>query len=602
MASKLQKSWEDRIARAKKCRDEWADHFKVQMARDYFEGKQNPGWPADEWITINKVYSHLMAQLPTLYSMDPYFYVKLKKSYSVDPANIALWENQGRTRQAMLNYLKGELDLKSHARLGIQDAHFAYGVLKVRRASDEQKHPHAGEPIVDEAGKELMDPETGAPLIYPDSLPINERYETCRVHPDDILWDEDAGPLEESWKWVAQHIVMTKEEALADSRFNSRIINSIRGRSRESDKERDKRVAERILSGDIRSSKNDETFLDFWEIYDLKAREWLVIVEGGEDLAKKPQSLPAGVEKHPFSFLRFTLRDNSPYPIPPMFNGIDPQREYNMSRSRIQTHRKRFNRKYEVVVNQLEDEDEVSKLESGDDGTIIRSMARGAVTPISDAPLDQQTYTELSLLNNDMVEIFGSSDQSRGIARADSATEASILDTRQDIKEGDRMSMVVDWITKWARKMDQLVQVHIEGDEAVRVLGGPKGEEWVNVRARDYEDIAGEYEYSVNVGASRPRLPDIERAQWIAFLSQVVVPFPHILTAPNSFKRFAEMFHIEDEAVIEEMRQLGEKIFTGQMPMPGNTGGGPSENPVAAALGAAMGPMGGNTNGGGAQV
>jgi hypothetical protein len=37
------------------------------------------------------------------------------------------------------------------------------------------------------------------------------------------------------------------------------------------------------------------------------------------------------------------------------------------------------------------------------------------------------------------------------------------------------------------------------------------------------------------------------------------------------------------------------------MPMPGGGGGGgPSENPVAAVLGAAMGPMGGNVNGGGA--
>jgi hypothetical protein len=85
LATELQKKWEEKIRRAEKAKKDWADQFEVPKLRQYFEGKQNPGYPADEWITINKFYSHVMAQLPLLYSMDPYFYVKLKKSYSIDP-------------------------------------------------------------------------------------------------------------------------------------------------------------------------------------------------------------------------------------------------------------------------------------------------------------------------------------------------------------------------------------------------------------------------------------------------------------------------------------------------------------------------------------
>jgi hypothetical protein len=62
------------------------------MGRQYFEGMQNPGEPDNEWITVNKIYAHLMAQLPTLYSVDPYFYVKLKRSFSPDPVQIAVYE------------------------------------------------------------------------------------------------------------------------------------------------------------------------------------------------------------------------------------------------------------------------------------------------------------------------------------------------------------------------------------------------------------------------------------------------------------------------------------------------------------------------------
>ena len=123
--TELQTKWEERIQDAVKVRDEWAKEFRVDMGRDYFEGKQNPGYPEDEWITIPKIYAHLQAQLPFLYSMDPYFYVKLKKSHKkglgrLDEQEfaqvIAEDELKGTVRQGMLNYLKGELKLKSKAR------------------------------------------------------------------------------------------------------------------------------------------------------------------------------------------------------------------------------------------------------------------------------------------------------------------------------------------------------------------------------------------------------------------------------------------------------------------------------------------------------
>lgn len=590
-----QKTWEERILKAKKVREEWADEFKVQLGRDYFEGRQNPGYPADEWITVNKIYSHLSAQLPLLYSIDPYFYVKVSKSFSIDPQEIAKFEQRGKIRQAYLNYLKKELELKEKARMGILDAHFEYGILKARRASDSKKHPQAGEPILDDAGKPLTG-ESG-PLVYPDALPINERYELCRIHPKDFLFDAEAGPLEDSWKWVAQKLTMTKAAALEDDRYSKAAVKSAKGRQ-PADKKEKGGIVDTFLNKFAKDDSDD--LLDIWEIYNLEKREMLSIAEGADAFLIKPRSLPPGIEKHPFSILRFMLRDDSPYPIPPVSPALDPQKEYSLSRSRLLTHRKRFNRKYEVVTNKLMDPDaDMSKLENGDDGTLITVQALGAVQAIQDAPLDQMGLTELSLLNNDMVEIFGTPSSARGVADADSATEASILDKRLEVREGDKLSMVVDWITTIANKLDQLVETHIDKDEAVKIAG-PQGEFWQIVRQKDYESINGQFEYTVNLGASQPRLPDIERSQWIAFMSQVVIPFPHILTAPSVMKRMAEMFHIEDDAALEEFRQMGLKIMSGAMPMPGGQGGGASDNPVAAIMGAAMGPMGGNTNGGGA--
>jgi hypothetical protein len=595
-ATDIQKKWEQRIIDAKRVRDQWKEEFKVSLGIDYFEGKSNPGVPETEWININKIYSHLQAQLPKLYSVDPYFYVKVKKSHEIDVARILEFERRGDVRAAMLNYLKVELDLKTKARLAIQDAHFSFGVLKVRRASDLEEHPNAGEPIVDEEGNELNNEETGEPLLYPDEIPVNERYEINRIHPDDFLWDEDAGPLPESWGWVASHTQLTVDEALDDPRFSSSAVRAVKPK-RKKDEYENRGVVSRFVAN---QANDEEDIIDVWEIYDMKKKEWLVIAEDGKKPLIKPRNTPPGIDDHSFAILRFTLRDKSPYPIPPVYNAIDPQREMSLSRSRLMTHRKRFNRKYEVVTSKLVDErDALDALEVGEDGTCIPVMANGAITPIKDAPLDPNNLIEMRLLDNDIVEALGSPDLARGIASADSATEAGILDLRLGIREGDRMSMVVDFVQDTARKLDMLVQFHIDEDEAVKITG-PQGEEWRTIRKRDYEPIQGEFEYSVNVGATQPRLPDIERAQLTAFLSQVVIPFPQILTQKAIVKQFAELFHIEDDAFIEALIMLGKQIMGGQLPMPGAQGGGPSNNPVAQIMGMAGGAAGGNANGGGA--
>lgn len=587
--------WQDRIRRSVKKRKEWAEQFQVELARSYFDGKQNPGYPNSEWITINKIYSHLMAQLPTLYGMDPYFYVKLKKSFNPDPVEIANYDRRGKIRQSYLNYLKTELKLKEKARMGIQDAHFSYGIMKVRYAADEVENPDAGKPMQDDQENDIQG-ENGEPLLEPDKIPINERYVLSRVDSDDFIFDEDAGPLEESWKFLAEKIRITKEEAEKDIRINSAVLKKLKAKTLEESR----KESQTPRVGDDTKSKDADIYV-MWEVYDLLRNEWFIIPEDEDFYVKEPGKLADGVEKHPYAILRFTLRDKSAYPIPPVSQAMDPQREYCLARSRIMTHRKRFNRKYEINVQGLESENEISKLESGDDGTIIRkNVSQQLVIPINDAPLDQQNYLELNHLNNDIVEIFGTPDQSRGIASADSATEADILDKRMEIREGDKMTMVIEWITTIAEKLDQLIQENITRDEAVRIVG-PEGEHWQLVKAADYEEIQGEYEYSVNVGSTIPRLPQTERASWMAFL-QLLAAFPQLMTQKRIMKRMAEMHHIEDEAMIDEFFQMGQKIMSGQMPMPGATQNQPGQMDPKALLGGLLGgALGGNVGGAAAQ-
>jgi hypothetical protein len=274
-----------------------------------------------------------------------------------------------------------------------------------------------------------------------------------------------------------------------------------------------------------------------------------------------------------------------------------------LARSRYLTHRKRFNRKYELFVGGLTDESEADKLEAGEDGAIIRKQTpQPVVTPINDAPLDQNGWAEIQHLNNDLNEISGYGGNARGVADADSATEADILEKRLNIREGDRLSLVSEWILEIAEKLDQLVQANISRDEAVKIVG-PQGEFWQEVKTTDYEEIAGEFQYSMNMGATSPQLPQLERAQFIALL-QLFANFPQILTNPHLVKRVMEMHNFDDEVVVKELVAMAQKMMSGVMPMPGqqgSTAGSPGQ-PGAATAGAALGMLGGLFNGGGAQA
>ena len=608
--SDIQKKWEERIERGKCFKDEdFTKPFKVELGRDYFEGKQNPGWPENEWLTINKIYSHIKAQLPVLYAIDPYFYVKLKKSYKPDPMSVVTMEQKGKMRQAYLNYLKGETELKTKARMSIQDAFFAYGVIKTHFTAEEIENPDAGQPMLDDDEIEMIDPETGQLILEPDTIPINERYKVTRIHPDNLIFPEHSGPLDDEWPWIAERFVISKAQAKKNKWISKTALDDAPTKTKAEAEKDKKKGFFSVFSTKTDSDKktSDQEYYVGYEIYDLENSEWLIIIEDAKSPAKDPGPLPKGTEDHPYSILRFTLRDKSPYPIPPVSQALDPQKELNMARSRIMTHRKRFNRKYVLSRQFFSDPDDAaSKLTYGEDGTVLTTDAgdaRMAVSAIQDAQLDQQTYLEISALNGDLVETLSTSGEARGLPQADSATQAALIDKRLEVREGDMLSQVVDWVTDIARKLDQLVQAHITEDEAVKIYG-PQGEFWEMVKSTDYQAIDGEFEYSVNVGAMLPRLPQTERAQWMAFL-QVLMGFPHLMTSKHFMTQMAELHHIEDENMVEELRQIGLQIMQGSMPMPGGGGGSqagvPEDNAITKVLGAALGDQGGNANGGGAE-
>lgn len=594
------KDWLDKIKRAQEVKDAWKKQFQVDKALEYWEGSNRPAYyAADEWISINLIYSILRSTLPSLYSTDPYFYVKLARSYNPDPTQIALYEAQANVRQSMLNYLKRELNLKPKARLSIFDAFFQFGVCKVALGSEVWENPEAGKPLMSDDGTPLVG-EDGQDLKEPDYLSANEAYEITRVHPDDFLVDEDAGPIEpDDVAWCAQRVKRRLSEVKEDKRYSASAREKLKA-TETSESERKRQEKKKGGGFGYSSQKATEAdVVSLWEVYDLEEDKWLVVADGCDEFLMAPSDLPKGVDGSPFVALRYVTRPDSWYPLPPASQWLDQQREYGESRSSLLRHRKNVsNRKYLLYRQGFEDaEDAAGRLEAGEDGTVLIADVNpgyAPVSPIQDAPMDPTIHTELAYIRKDLEDVaIGAT--ARGVSQGvESATEAGILEQRARMREGDERQLVAEFVQDVGRKLDQLVQAYITRDQAVRV-SGPQGEYWAQVRAADYEQIEGEYEYTIDLDSQISQLPDVERAQWTAFLG-LLANAPQLMLSKTLLTKMAEQHHIRDERMVEEIYAIGEAIMSGQLSSPNATGSTPGSGTPANAASPSMGTAAGANN------
>jgi hypothetical protein len=431
------------------------------------------------------------------------------------------------------------------------------------------------------------------PEEQPKTLPVNEAYKLSRIHPDDLLVDEDAGPLNDDVSWKAQRIKRPLEDVKNDGRFRAAARKIITASEVREDYQRDREEKKKgsVFASDGKQKTPDVCVL--YELYHLQRKQWLVVAEGCEqEFLIAPAKTPPGIERDPFIDLRFTLRDDSWYPVPPVSQWIDPQKAYCERRTKIAVHNKRFNRKYQLNHTGFEDpEKAAADLEHGEDGTVLVTQTPGDhVVPVKDAPLDMQVHTEVAYAKQDFTELAIGANQRGATQGIESATEAGILEVRAQVREGDWVGLVTDFLTNIGRKVDQQVQTHITKNEAIKV-SGPQGEYWELVRQQDYGKIAGEFEYSINVGQRTPQLPEIERAQWTAFLT-LIGNVPWLAMSDELLKEAARLHHIDNEMLVKQIQSIAQKLLSGQFQQQGQQGSMPNVstmNPQAAMGGRAMG-------------
>lgn len=580
----LVQKWNSRIDEGRAVRKVWLDSFHVEDLDRYYEGFQRPDWvtdSADKFMVINLIFAAIKPHLDANYIQNPNFSVRPKRTYTYNPQELQMIDAQAKMRENLINYLMVENKTRIEGRKANLDAEVAFGVVKTFYQPHHKPHPFKGEPFKDSDGKPLLHPETGAEVNYPDNELVGEKFRVERRDPLNIIFDPWADSLE-TIKWVAEYVEMSLEEVKKNPLLkNTRGLTSALVRIEEKDRESERKKGDKNksltkpVSGGNASLPNSgdnkqfkEKVIGLWEIYDLEEDEIIVIAEGHlKELRQDP--MPEGIEDHPYVFLKFIERRNSPYPIPDIWHLIGPQDEYNITRNQIVNHRKRYARKYEVTQNTVDDT-ELDKLEEPYDGMIIKTKTQGrALRAIEDPPLDSAVFFDLEWLRKDFRDISG--DVSEGeISKIEKAGVAALLNSKMEGRKKGRQAVIQEFYQEIGRKVMLLVEAEMTMPMAISVVG-QTGSQWTTIRPRDVQSINGEFNYEVSVQSLVPRNPEMERASFMAFM-EFIGTHPIIAMNQILLKKAAEMFHLYDQTIIEEMIKVAQQIAQQQALQGGQPG------------------------------
>lgn len=512
------------IDRCRRWRDE--ENLEVTWRRlvDLYRGKH---WPSStalnrDMIAVNLAFSTINVIAPSVAVNYPKIVVQATSQENVDRAAFV---------EAVVNYLWRHHNFRTPFRAAVKDfLIFGHGWVKVgwkfieqEQSISENERDVLIEEAIAESDLAAMDsPELAGDLLtdeeimanIPSSLSriVEDQPFLERISPFDIFVDPAATHMEDA-KWIAQRIVLPLEEAQNDKRFKpaarKRLSadNGYRGDLTDRDYMRNEFVADQVV---------------IWEYYDITNNTLAVYAENASEFLIDPINMPYAYGQ-PFVMLRNYDVPDRFYPIGDLESIESLQLELDKTRSQLMNDRKRYARKYLYHERSFGPEGREA-LESDEDGRLVPVVDENkplseVVVPMPQSPISPEIYNYSTIIENDINTVSGISEYARGampeIRRT--ATEASIVADAQNARSADKLAIVEITISDCARKVIQLMQQFMTGQQMARVSG--RGEDLFVEYAR--EDITGEYDFTVQAGSTQPMNETIRRQQAVSLLNAV---------------------------------------------------------------------------------
>ena len=532
-----------RIRSSGRWRDEEGYDSLWRRMNDLYRGKHWPRTTAssEDLIAVNLAFSTVNVIAPSVSVNHPKIVVSPTLPQDGDRATFV---------EAVINYMWRHHDFRNPFRRAVKDfLIFGHGWLKVgwnfveqeRSLGDTERQELAEDAMFEAnlfgaenpelAGGLPSDEELTAMIPQTSMSVVEDQPFVERISPFDMFVDPEATCMADA-KWIGQRVVRRLEDAKTDKNYKPSA--------------RKRLTADAMLYPMYESSSRqereefllEEERVAIYEYYDIANNTMSVSSLTGDEFLVDPIPMPYAYGQ-PFVMLRNYDVPDYFYPMGDLEAIESLQLELDKTRSQLVNARKRYARKYLYHERSFGPEGREA-LESDQDGRLVPVVDENkplseVVIPMPQTPLSPEVYNTSAIIEDDIAAVSGVSEYARGqfpeIRRT--ATEASLIADAGNARAADKLAIVELGIGHVARRIIQLMQQFMTGEQVARVVG--RGGESLFV-TYNRDDIVGEYDYSVEGGSTQPTNDTIRKQQAVSLLN-AMAPLVGTVIDPTALAR-----------------------------------------------------------------
>lgn len=483
--------------------------FNGSHWRDKMENDPSSDNVSDR-ITVNITMSTILNIVPFLLSQKPKFVCKPRKP---EKDKVAILQSE------ILNYEYEQREVHNQVKKSVYDCVIVgHGIIKIGYALE-----------IDKAEK-----KKDGVIQYESYIKEDSPY-AKRICPHYFLIDPQASENNlETAEWCAEILFQSKRNICANTRYDSSVRKKIANGEYELTTKAnyfgnlsDASIASGLKSSaqvvDQREDVDDEEPIVLFELWSKRERAYYILSPGiDEPLLKKPW---------PFDYI-----DNFPYikvdyiPIQDDLYGVgipytieDQQFELNRVRTSAFEHRRRFNRKYLALENQISPS-EANKLVNGPDGTVVFIKQAGAIYPLEEANLQRDNIEVEGMIKGDVGQMTGNDDLISGRTLPSRTTQGEV-NTRTSLfrlKLDDRAESIDKFVLNVGKQLLQHIKNNFRTDRIIGIFG-LAGVNWETLTP---SDIKEEVDVSMETLAAPKTDPTTERQQRAFVWEKSVQAFP----------------------------------------------------------------------------
>lgn len=544
--------WRGRIEAANALYKNWETQFKCDKLDDYVVGKQwNDG---DERYVLNMFAANIDIKTASLGFGRLEFNLKPKPTRMDFNPEMAMRSAQ--IKQDVLNTILNDPDngFQEEVEICLQDSFTRFGLMEVGYSASWVTNPDAPKPITRSDTEENVSEEDDEVVEEPEEIPENERVYFRAIDPRHVRIGGAQHYKLSRCGWIGFYDYYYLTDVKEFDGFDVNAREALEYGSHRPADEDIREVDRKAYRGETRE------LVKLWHIFDLRTKTRILWAEHEDTILKEEefQELP---------LLELSWRKQPSriwYPVPPAFDWIWPQIEYNESRDQLSTFRKRMTRKFQVMDGGI-DEDELEKFETGGDGALVKVKVKDGIQPIQDPTINSSVRDALILSKDDMNYAAGTSAEARGQADRMTATQTAEIAKRTGIRENKDKERFARFITAIGRLTLWTIQTNFTDYIWYEISPSPDTQIGMAVQTQQKTnfgmaapaEIMDDIDFSldVNITATSPMDVETEKAKFIEFLS-LSAQFPQIGFSPLLIQEAAFRVGYRNMKVIAEMQNM----------------------------------------------